>query len=223
MVCALLISVVLAAGPMGPGQPLIVDGVVAIVDDVPILVSDLRLAWAVRLVEPKPGEDLHELGRRVLDARISLEVQHADLGLQRRGFHLTERVASVVDRLYEAGGGRNALLAELSRWGLDDDDVRELAVRLAEVEAYVQQDLRPEVRPSLDDVRTVYEREVVAPTRRAGHEPPPFESMVGELSRLVRERQLNIRLESWIAEARRRHTVVRYRDWTPEAGAPSSP
>lgn len=219
----LLAGLVLIPATPSAEEPTVVDEVVAVVDDTPILLSDLRLAWAVRLVEPRPGEGVEELGRRLADARIALEIQYADLGIQRRDTRTEPRTETVLQRLFEAGGGRQPLVAVLARWGLDGTDVRELAARLAAVEAYIESELGPEIRPSLEDARAVYEQEIVPETRRSGHEPPPFESMIGELSRLVRERQLNRRLEDWLADARGRHTVLRYRDWAPAELEPSAP
>ncbi len=202
------------------GQERLEDGVVAVVGQVPILVSDLRLAQTVHLVAPDP--DLERWGRRLLDARIKLELEYQDLT---SGSAIRRQVDSgpALERLLAAGGGREHLLATIQPLGLGTADVEDLAVRLATVEAGIDSRFRRTVRISPDELHTAYAEELAPEIVRRGGTPPPFEEVEDQLRKLLSERRLNQRLERWLAEARERFPIVRYRTWTAEAESSDTP
>jgi len=217
-VAAVLLAILVVL-PAAAGERL-EEGVVAVVGDVPILVSDLRLAEAVRLAPPE--EDPARWGEALLDARIRLELEYQDLtvgGLARR------RVdpGPALQRLFEAGGGRDAVLARIAPYGLGLPDVEELALRVAAVEEAIHVRFEGSIHVSDEEIRTVYGSEIAPEIRRRGERPPPLESLRDRIRRLVAERKLNERLEAWLAEAGTRFPVVRYRPWRAEAGLAAAP
>lgn len=196
------------------------DGVVAVVGQVPILVSDLRLAETVHLVAPDPEPE--RWGSRLLDARIKLELEYQDLT---SGGTIRRQADSgpALQRLLTAGGGREHLMAVLRPFGIGMADVEDLAVRLATVQAAIDSRFRRTVRISLDELHTAYAEELVPEIVRRGGTPPPFEEVEDRLRKLLSERRLNQRLERWLAEARERFPVVRYRTWTAAAASSDTP
>ena len=208
------------AVPGRAGAQAVADGVLAVVGDVPILVSDLRLAEAVRLAPQE--NDLDRWGAALLDARIRLELEYQDLtvgGLARRRMD----TASAMARLLEAGGGREAVLARIAPYGLGLADLEELALRVAAVEEAIHVRFEGAIHVSDEEIRSVYASELAPAVRRRGKTPPPLETVRDDVRRLVAERKLNRRLEAWLAEARTRFPVVRYRPWRAEAGLAAAP
>ncbi len=216
---AAVLLAILTAVPVAAGERL-EEGVVAVVGDVPILVSDLRLAEAVRLAPL--DEDLDRWGEALLDARIRLELEYQDLtagGLARR--HLDAGPA--LERLLVAGGGRDAVLARIAPYGLGLSDVEELALRVVAVEEAIHVRFEGSIHVSDEEIRSVYGSEIAPEIRRRGETPPPLESVGHRIRRLVAERKLNDRLEAWLAEAQTRFPVVRYRPWRAEPGLAAAP
>ena len=219
LAAALLAAALLAAAPAAGDPPATVEGIVAVVGEVPILVSDLRLAEAVRLVPP--DADLARWGEALLEARIRLELEYQDLTA---GGASGPRVdaSAALRRLLDAGGGREVLLARLEPYGLGIGDLEELALRIAAVEEAIH--LRfGATAPTTATLRELYERELVPEVERRGGTPPPFDAVRDRLRRLAAERELNRRLEAWIAAAEERFPVVRYRSWSAEPGLAAVP
>lgn len=179
----------------------LVDAIVAVVDNAPILVSDLELA---RLVHLAPSDE-------VLTARVALELQYQDLVVSGALYRLELDVAARRAELKAALGLPARELSPLQGTGLTEDDLEQLAIRLAARDAFVEQRLRPRVRVTLDDLRTAYRDEVVPSVENANVPVPELETVAGQLREVLVERRLTEQVEQWMAEIRARHEVVRYR------------
>lgn len=194
-----------------PARAAVIDEVVAAVGNAPILRSDLALAELVRLVEPAPGETADELASRLLEARIRLELQFRDLEGSGTLYRLDLDVPAVRTALAGRAGDGELLQTELAAYGLTAADLDELALRLAAVDAYIEQRLRPRVRVTPDEVRTAYQDLIVAAARQAGQTPPELDSVRDDLRRLLVERSLNDAIELWLVSAAEQNEVTRYR------------
>jgi hypothetical protein len=187
-----------------------VDEVVAAVGTTPILRSDLRLAELVRLTGPGPAESADDGGSRLLEARIRLELQFRDLEASGTLYRLDIDVSSARGALVERAGGEAVVTPALAASGLTTADLDELALRIAVVNAYVEQRLRPRVRVGAEELRAAYEELVVAPIEGTGQTAPPLESVQEQLHLLVAERALNAEIERWLASAAEQFEVTRF-------------
>jgi hypothetical protein len=187
-----------------------IDEVAAAVGTTPILRSDLRLAELVRLEEPAPGESAEDFGARLLDARIRLELQFRDLEASGTLYRLDLDLGPARARLVERAGGEAAVEAGLAVNGLTSADLDELALRIAVVNAFIEQRLRPRIRVGSDEIRAAYQELVAGPSEAAGQSPPPLESVQGELHRLLAERALNDEIERWLLAAAEQIEVTRF-------------
>jgi hypothetical protein len=165
-----------------------IDEVVAAVGNTPILRSDLALAALVRLGEPDDKGSADEDPSRLL----ALDVESARATLVARA------------------GGWDALEPALAAHGLTDADLDELSLRVAAVNAYIEQRLRPRVRVTSEDVKAAYQELIVAEAQRSGGEPPPLESVQDRLHRLLVERSLNDEIERWLESAAEQNEVTRF-------------
>jgi len=187
-----------------------IDEVAAAVGTTPILRSDLRLAELVRLVELDPAESADDFGSRLLEARIRLELQFRDLEASGTLYRLDIDVSSARAALVERAGGDAVIAPALAATGLTAGDLDELALRIAAVDAYVDQRLRPRVRVGSDELRAAYQELVVGPIEGTGETAPPLESVQEQLHLLLAERALNGEIERWLLSAAERFEVTRF-------------
>lgn len=186
----------------------VVDEIVATVGPTPLLASDVELAMITGLVPRGDDESETAHRQRVLAARIRLEVQFRDLESSGVLYRLDPDVGSVRDGLVDRAGGEDGLGTLLEASGLVWADVDDLALRLAAVDAYVAQRLRPRIDVGLDEVEAAYRDLVVPEYRRRGAAPPPLEEYRDEIYRLLIERELNDEIARWIAQVEDRMEVT---------------
>lgn len=186
------------------------DEVVAAVGNTPILRSDLELARLVRLIERAADETESDYGSRLLEVRIRLELQFRDLESTGTLYRLDLDVEGSRSALIARADDPDSLERALAAHGLTLGDLDELAVRVAAVDAYVEQRLRPRVRVTSEDVKAAYQELTAATAQQPGAEPPPLEAVRDRLLRLLVERSLNEEIERWVESAAEQVEVTRF-------------
>ena len=187
-----------------------VERVMALVNGVPVLASDVELAEVAQLVPRGDGEGEVEYRRAVLDALIALQLRWQDLETAA----LTERVqvdlaaawVSVVTR----AGGEETLRIRLEAIGLPPETLRDLVRRAAIVEAYVATRFGPFARPTPREVEDAWKEELAPDLAASGKPVPDLTAVRAEVEALVRERKLDAEVRRWTAELETRASVVRY-------------
>ena len=191
-----------------PAPPRLVDRVVAVVDEDPILLSDVERVIGLRVLEAGAGESPEALRRRVLDGLIEQRLRLHEIG--RYGFE--ETPLEEVDRQVEALAARfpdeAAFRAELERLGLAESDLRQVVARQLSVLAYVEQRLGPRVFVGVEEIRRYYDEELVPELARDGQPPPPIDQVREQIRALLRERRLNEEIDRWTEELRAAADVV---------------
>jgi hypothetical protein len=187
----------------------VVEEVLAVVGITPILYSDVTLTALVQLVERTTEED--QLYRsRLLDARIRLEVEYRDLEESGLLFRLDLDPQPVREALIDRAGGAEVLEREFAFNGLTWPDLEELALRIAAVDAYVEQRLRPRVAVTMEEIEAAYQELLVAEIATVDEPPPPVAAVQDELRTVLVERKLNEEIERWLARAEERQEVTRF-------------
>lgn len=190
--------------------PVEVERVLATVNAVPVLATDVELAELAGVVPRQPGESDAAYRRAVMEALVALELRWQDLSaagvVQRTAVDLDAAWRVVADR----AGGAEALDARLAAAGLDRALLGELVRRAAVVEAYVSRRFMPFVRPTQEEIAQAYQAEVVAPARAAGQGVPELEAVRATLEALLKERKLAAEIDRWTAELEGRAEVTRY-------------
>ena len=132
-----------------------VDRIVAIVDDDPILASDIDQVIGLGLAA-RGGDDDESLRRRILDQLIEERLRFHEI--DRFGF--TEIPLDEVDRAYDAirerFGSATAFDTRLTELGLEPEGMRQLVARQILVLTYVEERLGSRVFVSLDDIRQYF-------------------------------------------------------------------
>ena len=187
-----------------------VEEVLAVVDNTPILYSDIELGSLLHLVEHQTGESDEDYRSRLLDARIRLELQFRDLETSGQLYRIDLEPGAVRESLVNRAGGMGTLGPKLESSGLELSDLDELALRLAAVDAFVTQRLRPRVSVSLEEIEAAYRRLLVDEFEDTDNPAPPLNSVSDQIHRLLVERKLNDEIERWLEQASDRQVRTRF-------------
>ncbi|KAB2963700.1 MAG: hypothetical protein F9K16_06100 [Thermoanaerobaculia bacterium] len=188
--------------------PVLVERVVAVVDEDPLLLSDVERVLGLRLVARQPEESDAALRRRVLDGLIEQRLRLHEIG--RFGFEdapleeVDRQFAALRERFPDEAG----FAAELARLGLDEDGVRQLLARQLAVLGYVEERLGPRVFVGVEEIRRHYDEVLRPELEAAGAAVPPLEEVREQIRAVLREGRLNEEIERWTAELRREADVV---------------
>ena len=179
-----------------------IDRILAIVDDDPILDSDVDRALGLGLVETGGATDQEALRRAVLDRLIDERLRFHEI--DRFGF--TEISLDEVDRGYEAIRGRFAdpdvFASRLEALDLDPEGLRQLVARQIMVLTYVEERLGSRVFVSLDDIRGYYNETLEPELEARGETAPPLPEVRERIRAVLREQRLNQEIDRWTEELR---------------------
>jgi hypothetical protein len=175
-----------------------VERIVAVVDDRPLLLSELE---AHRAVSRLPED-------RALEAAIDERLMHAEAARIPQAEVPDDEEDKALALLLET---RPALRAEVS-----EAELRRLLHRQLAILKYVEFRFRPQVRVADEEVRQVWEEEQAG--RPAG---PALEDEQDAIRARLERRALDERVEAWVKELRAR-ADVRYVPPPPPLGPPES-
>ena len=192
----------------------LVDRLVAVVNDDPILLSDVRRVIGLEMVELLPGESRRQLERRVLDGLIDQRMRLHEIERHNFAPLPPAEIDRQVERIGSAFETPEDLARQLDRLGLDEDGLRQLVARQLKVLVYVEQRLGPRIFVRLEDINTYYDDVLVPEMADQGLEPPPLEEVRDQIRDLLREKQLNREIEAWTEELRLEADVADYFDRT---------
>lgn len=203
---ALLATALLADGAGAQPAELdgnrLVDRILAVVDEDPILMSEIEEVIGLGLAEPRPGEGRDAFRARVLDALVDERLRFHEV--DRFGFAqvpvalIEERVAEVRSRFASAEDFARRL-AELR---MGEDELRQLVARQLMVLTYVDERLGARVFVGLDDIRAYYDRELVPAMRAEGQTPPSLEAVREDIRAVLKQQRLNEEIARWTEELR---------------------
>lgn len=186
----------------------LVDRVIAVVDEDPILWSDLERAIALGLAPRRPGEDEATLHRRVLDELIDQRLRQHEIDR----YDFEEVPVADVERHLESVRSRFASDAEyratLARLGLDAARLRQLVARQLLSLAYLEERLGPRVLVGIEEIQVYYEEVLLPELAARGESAPALEGVRESIRAVLRERRLNEEIESWTRDLRRSADVI---------------
>jgi hypothetical protein len=208
--CLLLAAVFLPLAALGLEPPL--DRVLAVVDEDPILASDVEVAIGLSLVSRREGEDDHTFEGRAL----------AELIEQRLRFHQVDRygftelpVAQVNLRLADLVANfpsPQAYEERLRELGIREETVRQLIAQRLMVLTYVEERLGARIFVGLEEIKAYYDSVLASEVQRSGAALPPIEEVREQIRAVIKEQRLNQELRTWTEELRREADIVDYFD-----------
>lgn len=206
---ALLASLLLvsaAADPVGAQSDEsdleLADRIVAVVDEDPILASDIQQVIELGLMERLEGEDDNAFERRILDEIIVTRLRFHEVdrfGVRELPLSRVEAQYRQIRARYEDEASFEAALAEV---GLGADELKELLARQLIVLTFVEERLGPRVFVSLDDIRRYYDDVLTPEMERRGEPVPELPAVREQIRAVLREQRLNTELEIWTEELR---------------------
>lgn len=209
----------LAQGPNRDGSPeggapalQLRDRIVAVVDEDPILASDIDRAITLGLAERREGESERAFRRRVLDSLIVERIRLHEVsrfGIERAPVEAIEAQVEVIRARFSSDEELRTRLAEV---GLDLEGLRQLVARQLAVWAYFEEFLGPRIFVDLEEIREYYEGTLVPALEAEGSPVPPIEDVREEIRQLLRERRLNEAIEARTEELRREADVLNFFD-----------
>jgi hypothetical protein len=187
----------------------------AVVDEDPILASEMERVVALGFVQPKPGEADTAFRRRILDDLIEQRLRFHEIdryGFEQVPVDLIEKsVADIRARFPNDEAFRKAL----RDLGLTQQALRQLVARQLMVLTHVEEQLGPRVFVSLDDI-TQYYRNVLTPEMQKQRQPvPPLDDVREQIRTVLKEQRLNQELDKWTEELRRKADIHVYFDKPP--------
>lgn len=188
------------------------DRVLAVVDEDPILNSDLDRVIALGFKQQKPGENEIAFRKRALNDLIEERLRFHEI--DRFGFgqvpvaQIDAHVAEIRARFKDEATFQKTL----KEHGLTVKDLREIVARQLGVLTYVDEQLGPRVFLSLDDINAYY-RTVLSPEmQKRGQPVPPVEDVRDQIRTVLREQRLNEAIAKWTEELRRKADIQNYFD-----------
>lgn len=196
--------------PGTTADPKLRDRVLAVVDEDPILQSDLDRSIALGLAPSRPGEDPTAFQRRVLDLLIEERLRFHEM--DRFGFEQVpvEEVDAHVAEIRARFADDAAFQKALREQGMSVKELRQLVARQLMVLAYVDEQLGPRVFVSLDDINNYYRTTFTQDMQKRGQPVPPLEEVRDDIRTVLRERRLNDAIGKWTEELRREADVQVY-------------
>lgn len=188
------------------------DRIVAVVDEDPILSSDIDRAITLGLADRREGESERAFRRRVLESLIVQRIQLHEVS--RFGIEQVppEAIEEQVDAIRSRFRDEEELRARLAEVGLDLPGLRQLVARQLAVLSYFEEFLGPRIFVDLEEIREYYDETLVPELEARGAPVPPIEQVREEIRRLLREGRLNEAIETRTEELRREADVLTFFD-----------
>ena len=210
------------APPAASAQARLQDRVLAVVDEDPVLASDVERAIRLGLEQPRPGETDERFRRRVLDALIDQRLQFHEI--DRFNFEqvpvaeIQARVAEIRSRFPDEAAFQKAL----KEVGVDAKGLRQLVARQLLVLTYVDERLGARVFVGPDELNRYY-REVLTPEmQKRGQQPPPLEDVREDIRETLKQQKMTQEMTKWTQDLRSKADVVVY-SLAQQANAPLPP
>ena len=207
------LALLLAVCPPSQAQErLPVDRIVAVVDDDPILASEVEQVLSFGIVNAEAEEDDRAVKRRALDFLVEERLRFHEV--DRFGFAEVpvEIVDEEFDRLQMRLGGAAEFANAMDELGLDEQGVRQVLARQVMVWVYVEERLGARIFVGLEDIRKYYDENLVPELEEKGNSVPPVEDVREAIRAVLREQRMNEELERWTIELLQNADIEDYFD-----------
>lgn len=187
----------------------------AVVDEDPILSSEIERVVALGLAQPKPGEEDARFRRRILDDLVEQRLRFHEIdryGFEQVPVDLIEKNVADIRARFPNDEAFRKTLRDL---GLTQQALRQLVARQLMVLTHVEEQLGPRVFVSLDDITQYYRTTFTQEMQRQKAPVPPLDDVREQIRTVLKERRLNQELDKWTEELRRKADIHVYFDKPP--------
>ncbi|MEA2602485.1 MAG: hypothetical protein QOF89_3477 [Acidobacteriota bacterium] len=209
----------LSAAPAG--KTTLQDRVLGVVDEDPVLASDVERAIKLGLQKSNPGESDEAFRRRVLSSLVEERLRFHEIdryGLEQVPVEDIEKEVAKVRAGFKDDASFQKALREV---GLGLRGLRQLMARQLLVLTYVDERLGPKVFVSFDDINRYYKNVLTPEMQKKGQPAPPIEEVREDVREVLKQQKLTQEIQNWTEELRAKADVVIYPDQP--AGGPLPP
>lgn len=197
-----------AASPVADQTLTVVDRVLAVVDDDPILASEVERERSLGRVERRPEESDAEFERRTLDLLIDERVRRHEVQRFGRAEVPVAEIERQVEIIRRRFADPESFRAELARRDLDETGLRQLVARQLATESFFREILGPRVQIDRDDIQLYYDSTLVPELQARGEPAPPLDEVREDIRTLLRAQRLNREIERRTEELRNVADIV---------------
>ncbi|HMD32960.1 MAG TPA: hypothetical protein VKG84_13690 [Candidatus Acidoferrales bacterium] len=196
---ALCLAACLAApAPAAPQGVVVVDRVLARIENEVITLSDAReLAAYQRLAGRTPGTE-SDLLRELIDQWV---VTH-DAAAAHFAAPPAQQVDAEFTALRNQVGAPGQFAARLRELELSEQDVRKFVARQVFLDLYLDRKFRAVARVQPGEVEKYYDEEFVPQLKRRSQTVPPLDDVRDSITDVLTERDITRRAQQWIDQAR---------------------
>lgn len=199
-----------AAQTAAPQKNVLKDRVLAVVDEDPILASDVDRVIKLGLIPRNAGESETDLRRRVVNSLIEERLRFHEI--DRYGFEQVpvEQIEENVARIRARFPDEAAFKKALQDVGLDVKGLRQLVARQLLVLAYVDERLGARVFVSQEDISRYYRTVLTPEMQKRGQPVPELDDVREDIREVLKQQRMNQELEKWTEELRAAADIVTY-------------
>ncbi len=206
--------------PATPGKPNLVDRVLAVVDEDPILQSDVDRVVRLGLQAPNPGEGAEAFRKRVLGSLIEDRLRWHEV--DRFGFTEVpvELVEAEVTKIQKGFPDDRAFQKALADAGLTLQGLRQRMTQQLLIVTYVDERLGPQAQIANDEIEKYYQSVLVPEMKKRGQPAPPREEVRDQIREVLKQKKLTAALAKWTEELRGKADIVIHPEGEPGAALP---
>lgn len=207
--------------PAAAEQNVLKDKVLAVVDEDPVLASDVDRVVKLGLLPPNPGETSNQHRKRVLNSLVEERLRFHEIdryGLEQVPVDDVEKAVAKIRAGFKDEGSFQKAIKEV---GLTPKGLHQLMARQLLVLTYVDERLGPRVFVTFDDINKYYRAVLTPEMQKKGTSVPPLEDVREDIREVLKQQKLTQELQTWTAELRAKADVVIYPEQGP--GGPLPP
>lgn len=197
------------------------DRVLAVVDEDPVLASDVDRVIKLGLQPPSPGETDAQYRKRVLNSLVEERLRFHEIdryGLEQVPVDEVEKAVAKVRAGFKDEASFQQAIKDV---GLSPKGLRQLMTRQLLVLTYVDERLGPRVFVTFDDINKYYRTVLTPEMQKKGQPAPPLDDVREDIREVLKQQKLTQELKTWTEELRNKADVVIYSEQA--AGAPLPP
>jgi hypothetical protein len=192
-----------------PAQPagVVIDRLVAVVNDVPITESDVW--WFLALdAEAPAGRLSDELKHSALSQLVDQELLYQEAQKLPTGEISQDEISRYNSELIGRFPSESAFRRRLEEVGLDAARLREIVRRRLVILQFIEFRFRSFVFVSDQEIQSYYESRIVPLAHERGETPPPLDQIRSVIEKTITEDKVASEMSAWFEDARRRADIV---------------
>jgi len=203
------------ANAQQPGQPQVLDSVVAIIDGDVLLSSDIdeeiRFAAFLPYSVSEDSNTRVNAAERVIDRTLILHQERlqpaapvTDKDVDRRIAELRKLIPACVRYQCETDAGWSRYVAD---HGFTEDEVRERWRERLEILAYIEMRFRAGIKIGKPDIEAYYNKELVPQVQKEGGVVPSLDSVSTRVEEILLQQKVSQLLFDWLQSLRQQGSV----------------